>query len=92
MLPQKILEFFSFLGRFCSYFRPYCRLELEHFKLCLRCEPARAQHKVTVVLMTNTHALKSGEHTRPCYSEDTNGYTAQLDFNTFVFLVLSGQL
>ena len=31
MLPQKILEFLSFLGRFWGYFRPYRRLELEHF-------------------------------------------------------------
>ena len=31
MLPQKILGFLSFLGRFWGYFRPYRRLELEHF-------------------------------------------------------------
>jgi len=31
MLPQKILESLSFLGRFWGYFRPYRRLELEHF-------------------------------------------------------------
>ena len=31
LLPQKNLEFLSFLGQFCGYFRPYCRLELEHF-------------------------------------------------------------
>ena len=30
VLPQKILEFLSFLGRFCGYFRPYRRLESEH--------------------------------------------------------------
>ena len=31
MLPQKTLEFLSFIGRFWGYFRPYRRLELEHF-------------------------------------------------------------
>ena len=31
VLPQKILEFLSFLGRFCGYVSPYCRFELEHF-------------------------------------------------------------
>ena len=29
--PRKFWEFLSFLGRFCGYFRPYRRLELEHF-------------------------------------------------------------
>ena len=31
MLPQKILEFLSFLGWFWGYFRSYRRLQLEHF-------------------------------------------------------------
>ena len=42
------------------------------------------QCKVTVVLAANTHTLRSGEHTRPRYSEGTDSNTAQLDFNTFV--------
>ena len=32
----------------------------------------RAQRKVTVVLTANTHTLRSGEHTRPHYSEGTD--------------------
>ena len=31
VLPPKILKFLSFLGRLWGYFRPYHRLELEHF-------------------------------------------------------------
>ena len=31
MLPQKILEFLSFIDRFWGYFRPHRHLELEHF-------------------------------------------------------------
>ena len=31
VLPRKILEFLSFLGRFWGYFRPYRRLEFERF-------------------------------------------------------------
>ena len=84
MLPQNILEFLSFIGRFWGYIRPYRRLELEHFDHAFCYEPARAQRKVTVVLAANTNTLRSGEHTRPRYSEGTDSYTAQLDFNTFV--------
>ena len=51
---------------------------------CLRYKPAHAQRRVTVVLMSNTHTLRSGMHMRPHYSEDTDSYTAQLYFNTFV--------
>ena len=45
---------------------------------------ASAAYKVTVVLIANTHTLRSGEHTRPRYSEGTDSNTTQLDFNTFV--------
>ena len=31
LVSRPRLEFLSFLGRFCGYFRPYRRLELEHF-------------------------------------------------------------
>ena len=48
MLPQKILEFLIFLGRFWGYFRPYRRLELEHFDNAFATN-LRAQRKVTVV-------------------------------------------
>ena len=42
------------------------------------------QCKVTVVLTENMHTLRSGEHTRPRYSEGADSNTAQLDFNNFV--------
>ena len=42
------------------------------------------QRMVTVALTAKMHTLRSGEHTRPRYSEDTDSNTAQLDFNTFV--------
>ena len=42
-----------------GYFRPYRRLELEHFD---HAEPARAQRKVTVILTANTHT--SGAYER----------------------------
>ena len=29
------------------------------------------------------HTLRLGKHTRPCYSENTDSNTVQLDFNTF---------
>ena len=50
-------------------------------------EPARVQRKVTVVFTANTHTLRSGEHTRPRYSEGTDSNTVQLDFNTFMHLI-----
>ena len=50
----------------------------------MHAEPVRAQRKVTVVLTANTHTLRSGEHTRPRYSEGTDSNTVQLDFTNFV--------
>ena len=44
---------------------------------------ARSVRSLYIVLTANTHTLRSGEHTRPRYPEDTDSYTAQLDFNTF---------
>ena len=38
------------------------------------------QCKVTLLRTPNS---RSGEHMRPHYSEDTDSYTAQLDFNAF---------
>ena len=62
LVPRPRLEFLSFLGRFCSYFRPYRRLELEHFNHAFAMN-LRAHRKVTVVLTANMHMLRSGEHT-----------------------------
>ena len=55
VLPQKIWEFLSFLAipsTLIGALRP-----------CLCYEPARAQHKVTVVFTANTYTSRSGEHT-----------------------------
>ena len=38
--------------------------------------------KVTLLLSAKSHAVRSGEHMRPCYSEDTDSYTALLNFKT----------
>ena len=76
---RKFWEFLSFLGRFCSYFRPYHRLELEY----LHYEPVRTHRKVTVVLTSNIYTLRSGAY-RPRYSEDTDSCITKLNFNTFV--------
>ena len=39
---------------------------------------------VTVVLTANTHTLRSGEHTRPCYSEGTDNYILCSSFSTLL--------
>ena len=55
--------------------------QLEHFDYAFATNlHARAQRKVTVVLRANRHTLRSGEHTRPRYSEGTDSNTVQLDF------------
>jgi len=35
--------------------------------------------------MANSHSLSGWKHTRPYYSEDTDSYPEQLDFNTFTY-------
>ena len=57
MLPHKILEFLSFLGRFCGYFRPYRRLELEHFDHAFATN-LHAHRKVTVVLTATLRSIR----------------------------------
>ena len=69
MLPQKILEFLSFLGRFWGYFRPYRRLELEHFDNAfatnLRARSVRSPHgKHIYIEIREAYGLR--------YSEDTD--------------------
>ena len=39
---------------------------------------------ITSLLTANSHTLRSGEHTRPRSYEDTDSYTVQLDFNSFM--------
>lgn len=78
MLLQKILSFLSgfwLLGLLQGIQLPWIRSTstMPAVRTC-------AQRKVTVLLMTKTI---SGEHTRSHYFEDTDCYTAQLDFNTF---------
>ena len=67
--------------------RPSHLLEFGALQPYLCYEPVGVQCKVTVVLTPNVHTLRSGMHTRPRYSEDTDSYTAQLDFNIFVHLI-----
>ena len=55
-------------------FRPYRHLRLEHYDQAFATNLAHA----CVVLAANTHILRSGEHMRPRYSEDTDSYTVQL--------------
>ena len=58
MLPQKILKFLSFLGRFWGYFRPYRPLELEHFDNAFA-----TNMRARSVRSANIHTSRSGEHT-----------------------------
>ena len=61
MLPQKILEFLSFLGRFWGYFRPYRRLELEHFDNAFATN-LRARSVRSLLYLRQTHTSRSGEY------------------------------
>ena len=55
-------------------FRPYRHLGLEHYDQAFAMNLAHA----CVVLAANTHILRSGEHMRSRYSEDTDSYTVHL--------------
>ena len=57
MLPQKILKLLSFLGPFWGYFRPYRRLELEHFDNAFA-----TNMRARSVRSANMYTSRSGEH------------------------------